>query len=232
MNETHGTDSEERRAEARWPGLFGLAIALTLYLLVPDSSTTPLRFVVVGILVAMFIPLFVINPHRLTRQTRWSRVMSIGLSLLLVAANQVNVFFVIRDLLDGTGTGNVILLTAFQVWITNIIAFGLLFWELDRGGPVARGNLPRDQLPAADFAFPQDTGGDSALEVQLVSSTKAGWRPGFVDYFYIALTNMTAFSPTDAMPLRSRTKLFMSLQSVTGFVLLALVISRAVNILA
>lgn len=232
MSKMITSDSEERRAEARWPGFFGLAIALTLYLLVPDNSTTPLRFVVVGILVTMFIPLFVINPHRLTRQTRWSRMMSIGLSLLLVAANQVNVVYVIQALLDGSGNGAQVLLTAFQVWITNIIAFGLLFWELDRGGPVARGNLPREQLPPADFAFPQDTGGDSALEVALVSSTKAGWRPGFVDYFYIALTNMTAFSPTDAMPLRSRTKLFMSLQSVTGFILLALVISRAVNILS
>jgi hypothetical protein len=39
-----------------------------------------------------------------------------------------------------------------------------------------------------------------------------------------------AFSPTDAMPLTSRAKALMGIQALTGYVLLALVIARAVNI--
>jgi hypothetical protein len=58
-----------------------------------------------------------------------------------------------------------------------------------------------------------------------------GGRPGYLDYGYLALTNMMAFSPTDVMPMTVRAKLLMGYQALTGFVLLALVISRAVTIL-
>jgi hypothetical protein len=172
-----------------------------------------------------------VNPHRLTRQTEWSRWLSITFTVVLVVANQINVAFVIRSLIEGSAEGTLLLLTALQVWITNVIAFGLLYWELDRGGPVARGNLARTELRVADFKFPQDESGDDVDEISRISSASADWRPGFVDYLYVSLTNMMAFSPTDAMPMRSRTKILMAAQALTGFILLALVISRAVNIL-
>lgn len=224
-------DNQERRSETRWPAFAGLAVALVLYLLVPNPDTALLRQVAVIILALMFIPLLVENPHRLTRQSEWSRWLSISFTLVLVVANQVNVAFVISSLIEGSASGTQLLLTAVQVWITNVIAFGLLYWDIDRGGPVARGNLDRHKLHIADFKFPQDESGDDVDEIRRNSSAGADWRPGFVDYLYVSLTNMMAFSPTDAMPMRTRTKLIMSAQALTGFVLLALVISRAVNIL-
>lgn len=205
--------------------------ALALYFTVPNPDTVVLRQFAVVLLALMFIPLLVVNPHRLSRQTQWSRWLSISFASVLVIANQVNVAYVIRSLIDGSANGPTLLLTALQVWITNVIAFGLLYWDLDRGGPVARGNLARAQLPIADFKFPQDESGDDVDEIRRVSAQAADWRPGFVDYLYVSLTNMMAFSPTDAMPMRSRTKIIMATQALTGFILLALVISRAVNIL-
>ncbi|RZU65316.1 putative membrane protein [Microterricola gilva] len=224
-------DAQERRSETRWPAFAGLVVALVLYILVPNPDTAVLRQVATVILILMFLPLLVENPHRLTRQSEWSRWLSITFTVALVVANQVNVAFVIRSLIEGSANGAQILLTALQVWITNVIAFGLLYWDIDRGGPVARGNLTRSELRTADFKFPQDESGDDVDEISRISSSRSDWRPGFVDYLYVSLTNMMAFSPTDAMPMRSRTKLIMGVQGVTGFVLLALVISRAVNIL-
>ncbi len=224
--------SQERRAETRWPAFAGIVAAAVLTASVPQPETVAVRTVGLIALAAMAIPLFVVNPHRLDRQTQWSRALAIVFAAVLVIVNQASVVSVIARLLDGSADGAVVLLEAGQVWATNIIAFGLLFWELDRGGPVARGTQPRSRLPIADFAFPQDDQGDAAPEVAAGSTGRADWRAGFVDYLYVSFTNTVAFSPTDAMPLRSRTKLLMAVQALTGFILLALVISRAVNILS
>lgn len=47
------------------------------------------------------------------------------------------------------GQARELLVAAGQVWLTNVIAFGLLFWELDRGGPVARTQVDRTDLAPA-----------------------------------------------------------------------------------
>lgn len=220
-----------RRAESRWPASAAILVAVALNLVGHDASTSVVRLVAAGITLALLIPLFVVNPRRLDTETRWSRGVSIALAVVLAVANQVNVVWVVVALVDGSTDGPLLLLTALQVWVTNVVAYALLFWEIDRGGPVARGTLDRSDLPAADFAFPQDSLGDAVTEVSRTSSEHADWRAGFVDYLYISATNTMAFSPTDTMPLSSRAKLLMAIEGVTGFVLLALVIARAVNIL-
>jgi hypothetical protein len=110
--------------------------------------------------------------------------------------------------------GAELLTAALQVWLTNIIVFGLAFWELDRGGPVARTQLPRDRLPAADFRFSQGENDDAVVEVAVGSSGRADWVPTLIDYLYESVTNSTAFSPTDTMPLTTWAKLLMSVESV------------------
>ena len=219
-----------RRAEARWPAFASLIVMLVLYALTPAEFVP--RLVLIGIAVLMFIPLIVLNPHRLTRETSWSRWLSISLGLVLVSGNLVDMGSLIFDLVSGSTLGYLILLTALQVWVANIVAFAIVYWEMDRGGPVSRGTQPRDKLGRPDFKFVQDDNADSVTEIRNQSSEIADWRPGFIDYLYLSLTNMTAFSPTDTMPLSSRAKMLMGLQSVCGFILLALVIARSVNILA
>jgi hypothetical protein len=116
--------------------------------------------------------------------------------------------------------------------LTNIIAFGLAFWEIDRGGPVARATLPRENLPPADFRFPQDEDEDTVAEVSSGSSAISDWRPEFPDYLYVSVTNSTAYSPTDTMPLSHRAKLLMAVESIEGLLISVLVIARAVGVLA
>ncbi|KQQ00748.1 MULTISPECIES: DUF1345 domain-containing protein [unclassified Rathayibacter] len=232
MSDSSGDGTRSRRrAESRWPASAAIVIAVALNVVGHNDGTSIVRLVAAGITLALLVPLFVVNPHRLDSETRWSRGVSITLAVVLTVANQVNVVVVIGDLVDGSADGPLLLLTALQVWVTNVVAYALLYWEIDRGGPVARGTLARAELPQADFAFPQDTYRDTVGEVAVSSSERADWRPGFVDYLYVSTTNTMAFSPTDTMPLSSRVKLLMSLEGFTGFVLLALVISRAVNIL-
>jgi hypothetical protein len=111
------------------------------------------------------------------------------------------------------------------------LVFALAYWELDRGGPVTRFRVGRPGLPAADFRFPQDEDHDAISEVAQRSSAKSGWAPGFIDYLYVSVTNSSAFSPTDTMPLTVRAKLLMAVESVSALVLSILVVAFAVGLL-
>jgi uncharacterized membrane protein len=116
--------------------------------------------------------------------------------------------------------GGELLLTGFMIWSTDVIVFGLWFWELDAGGPVARTRADTRTTP--DIQFPQDENPQLARE---------GWRPQVWDYMYVSLTTASAFSPTDAMPLTLRAKLLMGTESTVSLFLIVLVTARAVNVL-
>lgn len=224
--------ADPARAEHRWPAAVALIVALALYATLPSSFFPPLRYAVVGIGLVLLIPLFTVNPVRLRRETRLTRWLSVGQTLLLLLANQVAlVQLVIQLVSTGASDGPNLLLAALQVWITNVIVFALLYWELDRGGPVARTQEKRDNLPMADFRFPQDEDHDAVSEVAVRSSVRLNWTASFVDYLYFSASNSMAFSPTDSMPLSHRAKLLMMFESFAGFVILALVIARAVSLL-
>jgi len=226
--------AKERRpaTEWRWPPVVAIAVALALYATLPSEVPGILRGIVVVAAVVLVIPVVVLNPRRLDLETRWSRRLSVALVLLLLVANQVALGIVIHALLTTTGEdGPLVLLATLQVWVTNVIAFGLAYWELDRGGPVSRRIRPRPQLPHADFRFPQDEDHDAVQEVAVGSSEHSGWVAAFVDYLYFSLTNSMAFSPTDVMPLTTRAKALMAVESFVAFVILALVIARAVSLL-
>ncbi len=127
----------------------------------------------------------------------------------------------IVDLVRGEGIHDPsqLLLTGASIWFTNVIVFGLWYWEFDRGGPVERAVATQ---PFPDLLFPQMTSPDLA---------PPDWEPGFIDYFYVSFTNATAFSPTDTMPMTRWAKLTMLTQSAVSVVTVVLVIARAVNIL-
>ena len=135
----------------------------------------------------------------------------------------------VHSLLQPGTSGGSLLLGAMQVWVTDVVGFGLLFWELDRGGPVARRRLRRDELPPVDWRFSQDEVGDNVSEVAATASGTSGWVPTFVDYLYVSLTNSSAFSPTDTMPLSTRAKALMGLEATAALLTTLLVIARAVG---
>ena len=67
------------------------------------------------------------------------------------------------------------------------------------------------------FLLPQQTLSDPAYQ---------GWKPGFVDYLFLAFTTATAFSPADALPLTARAKMLMMLEATISLATVALVASR------
>jgi len=206
--------------EHRWPAVVALLSALTLYALLPSSFFPGLRYAVVGAGLVALIPLIVINPIRFQRQTVWSRRLALGQTLLLVVANQVALVQLIDQLINTTAThARGLLLSALQVWVTNVIVFALMYWEVDRGGPVARSGGVSGREHRTSLRFPQDD-----------SPAVPHWRPEFLDYLFTSLWASTAFSPTDAMPLTHRAKFLMAIESVAGLMVFALVIGRSVNL--
>jgi uncharacterized membrane protein len=160
---------------------------------------------------------------RLVRHDR-RREIVIALLGLVWFFNVVGVVVLVISLMSHSAaniTGRQLLLSGGAAWLTDAIAFGLVFWELDCGGPVARALATARSKP--DFQFPQDDNPQLARE---------GWRPRLWDYFYVSLTNAMAFSPTDAMPLTRPAKAFMAAESTLSAITVLLVAARAVNILS
>jgi hypothetical protein len=220
------------RAEHRWPAVGAVIVALTLYALLPSSFLPPLRIAVIATCVLLLVPVIALNPVRFNKQTVWSRRASIAGTVVLAIANHVALGQLVVQLVqaksDADGT---LLLAATQVWITHVIVYALIYWEMDRGGPVIRTTAKRADLPTADFRFPQDENHDAVAEVKAGSSAQVNWTASFVDYAYFSLSNSMAFSPPDAVPLLARTKVLVGLQEFGAFVILVLVIARAVSLL-
>lgn len=230
---TMATIAKERdRTEHRWPAVGSVVFALALYALLPSSFLPEFRYSVVGVCLLLLIPVIAINPVRLTKQTRWSRRFSVALTIVLSIANHIALVQLIIQLLqakkDASGS---LLLAAVQVWLTLVVSYALIYWEMDRGGPVVRTTAKRDEMPIADIRFPQDEDHDAIIEVARGSSAKSDWTASFVDYAYFALSNSMAFSPPDAVPLSGRAKILVGLQALAAYVILVLVIARAVSLL-
>jgi uncharacterized membrane protein len=220
-----------RAGEHRWPAALAILTAIVLYLLLPNRLIVGPRYVAPVLELLLLATLVAANPHRFTRETRELRLASLALVALIGITNTIALALLVNDLMGGTDQGSQLLVAALQVWLTNLIAFGLGYWELDRGGPVQRGLTARESLPAADFRFPQDEDHDTVPEVARRSSKWTDWRPTLLDYLYVSFTNSTAYSPTDTMPITPRAKVLMAAQGLESFLLTLLVIARAVNVL-
>jgi uncharacterized membrane protein len=152
------------------------------------------------------------------------REIVIGLLTVVWVFNLLGVVVLVTSLVPHSGsqiTGAQLLLSGGVVLFTDVIAFGLAFWELDCGGPVARALSTEPRKP--DFQFPQDENPQLA---------RGGWAPRLWDYLYVSLTNSIALSPTDAMPLTRPAKRLMAAESILSAVTILLVAARAVNILS
>jgi len=223
---------EHRRVgqgENRFPPALAVVVAGVVYALLPDSLLFTPRLVIPAAEALLLVALVVANPRRMVRQTRWSRIASAALTALIIVANLVALGMLVASLTKRSASGSGLLVAAMQVWVTNVIGFALLYWELDRGGPVARREERRDKLPPADWRFSQDENDDTVTEVAVGSSKTSGWIPIFLDYLYLSLTNSSAFSPTDTMPLTNRAKALMGIEATAALLTSLLVIARAVG---
>jgi hypothetical protein len=223
-------ESTSRRStdgENRLPPAVAVVIAIVVYALLPSSVQVTNRLVIPAVEALLLVALIATNPRRMTRETRWSRWLSIGLSAIVIVANLASLGLLISEL--SSTQGNRLLVAAMQTWLTNVIGFALLYWELDRGGPVARRRKDRNDIPAADWRFSQDENDGAVVEVKRTSSKSADWIPVFVDYAYVSLTNSSAFSPTDTMPLSSRAKILMGIQATAALLMSLVLVAFAVG---
>jgi hypothetical protein len=211
------------QGELRWPVAITTALAIGLQVFVPDKLTlvSP-SWILPAAQGALLVVLVTANPHRIDRQSRVMRMLSLALGALLTLANAWSVARLAIGITQGHlgQKAGQLLITGAVIWLTNVIAFALWYWEFDRGGPVARALNLKDQ--GLDFLYPQMT-----LPPEMIP---ADWEPAFLDYLYLAFTNATAFSPTDVLPLSRWAKVGMTVQSIISLVTVALVVSRAVNI--
>jgi uncharacterized membrane protein len=219
------TDVEPIFIEPRWPIAIALAaftcLTVVLRVLQPHRESVGPHWLVPGLEIALLVALIVADPTHLARRARWLRPVAITLIGLLAVAAMVSSVTLIVDLIRGskvTESATSLLASGALIWLGNALVFGLLYWELDSGGPLAR---YRRQRPFPDFAFSQQLNPELA---------PAGWRPRYVDYLILGVTTSTAFSPTDVMPMTAWAKLTMALQSLISLTVIGLVIARAVNV--
>jgi hypothetical protein len=176
-------------------------------------------WLVVGAPSALLVASFLIGPQRVGLARVRREIASVTLGLLWLGTT-TGIICVIVSLMHWRPDGAQLLATASVVLLANVLTFSLVFWELDDGGPVARAVAASRTTP--DFQFPQDENPELA---------RPDWGPALVDYVYLSVTNSIAFSPTDAMPLTHRAKLFMGLEAGVSAVTVLIVAARAVNIL-
>jgi uncharacterized membrane protein len=230
-----GTDSDARieagravgrpyppsaHSEPNWPAQASVLLAIGLQLLLPERVTAgPTWMLPVGEAV-LLVGLTMASPRRLEGEHQGRRRLALVLTALVSLANIISLVLLIHELLHHDITqGRELIIAGALIWLTNVLIFGLWYWETDRGGPGIRA-AGRDRAP--DFLFPQMS--DDRIEPR-------DWRPIFLDYLYVSLTNAAAFSPTDTLPLTPTAKSIMGLQSLVSLVTIGLVVSRAVNIL-
>ncbi|HEX3393986.1 MAG TPA: hypothetical protein VHS52_05615 [Acidimicrobiales bacterium] len=209
------------RGEPRWPVSMVVVGALLLQTSLPAHLAFHPRWLLPSLEGLLLVGLVVADPRRIERRSAGLRVTSMVLIALISAANAWSAGRLVLGLVHGTehATASRLLMSGGAIWLTNVIVFALWYWELDRGGPVARAMAMQ---PYPDFLFAQ---------MQSPELAPPQWEPAFVDYLYLSFTNATAFSPTDVLPMSRWAKCTMMLQSAVSLATVVLVIARAVNIL-
>jgi uncharacterized membrane protein len=205
--------------EPRWPASLALVVCAALYVVLPDRLVVGPHWLL-PVLVALPLAPLSARKHRHPDESTWIRHATIGLIALVTLANVTSMALLVHHLLvSQVSQGRQLIYSAVAVWLTNVIVYGLWFWEVDRGGPHRRASGEKLQ---PDLQFPQMESPNLAPE---------HWRPHFTDYLYTSFANGTSFAPADAMPLSFRMKALFTTESIVSLVTIAVVAARAVNIL-
>lgn len=205
-----------------WHVQIAMLVAIILQLALPDRFTAGAHYAIPAIEAILLVALMFTTPKEPVFRSLSRRINAVTLIAITSAANAYALVTVASLLLKGAQAavnGRALVLVALNIYITNVIIFGLWYWEMDGGGPGERQRIARYEQ---DFLFPQN---------QNESYRHPEWKPTFIDYLYLSSTNAMAFSPTDTMPLSRRAKVLMLVQASVSLVAIALVAARAVNIL-
>lgn len=214
--------NQTRRIESRWLVCLVVVAVFVLLTLLPGRVRVLPFWVGCALVAALIVSMLGLSLS--TNKRRWSRIEGIA-TLVFILVTEVallhNLQFLLSQMVRNQVklTGVTLLTSSIALWSTNVLIFAIVYWRIDRGGPEARAN----QAPTPpDWLFPQGTVPELAPR---------GWCPSFIDYFFLAFCTATAFSPTDALPLTSRAKALMMLESVLSLVTIIAVLARAINTL-
>jgi hypothetical protein len=211
------------RGEHWWPVASAILVTAGLHVALPARYRVQPVWLLPAVELALLVVLIIGDPGRIDRQKPWLRIVTSSVIALITLANLLGaVRLVLETLTNNQLFANHpggLLAAGAVIWVTNVIAFGLWYWDLDRGGAAARAHRPYDN-PA--FVFP---------EMQNAGYAPPDWVPRFVDYLALAFWTATAISPTDISAIRSWAKMLMMLEASGSIVLAALVIARAINVL-
>ena len=211
------------RGEHWWPVALAIIVVAGLHVALPAKYRVNPPWVAPAVLLALLAALLIGDPGRIDRQKTWLRIITDIMIAFITVANLFAAVHLVRDILTNNkvfaSNAPGLLATGGVIWATNVIAFGLWYWDLDRGGAAARAHHPYAN-PA--FVFP---------EMQHTDYAPAGWVPTFADYLSLSFWTATAFSPTDVSAIKRWAKLLMMTEAVVSLGIGALVIARAINIL-
>ncbi len=185
-----------------------------LFLLLPQYLLVGPRWLLLVIEVALLAPPVVSRIAGYHLSHRVSRWLAYGLLAALTAALVASLGKLVLNLPNLSA--HLLLVPGILLWAANVLIFASWYWETDGDGPVSRHHAGHE---AADFQFPQQQGGNTD-----------GWRPGFVDYLFLAFCTATALSPADTLPLSRRAKLLMMVEAVISMVVIVMLLARFVNI--
>jgi hypothetical protein len=218
--ETERLRDRLERGDPLWPVQLAVGATIALHLTLSEKVLVGPRWLIPSIEGVLLVILIVIAPARATGRSLRVRRFALFVVGFVTLTTVISLVLLVHFLINGGKPGgHSLILSGLVLWATNVLIFAVWYWEMDRGGPVVR-YQHRDAMP--DFQFPQMENPKFAPD---------GWMPGFLDYFYTSLTNSTAFSPTDTMPLTQTAKILMGVQGVSALVTVGLVVARAVNIL-
>lgn len=213
-----GPTSVEATTEPRWPALLGLLAIGGVYLAVPERLTIGPNWTVLAVIAGLLVPTVVSHRMGSLRVNFW---LGILVSALVTGAIVWSLGALIAALPDKRQPPEDLLRSAVALWVGNVLVFASWYWRLDAGGPSRRDE--RRAHTEGAFLFPQMT--------QHGSAAMRAWKPGFVDYLFLAFTTSTAFSPTDVPVLSRWAKALMMVQSCISLSTIAILAARAINIL-
>ena len=211
--------NKHHKIEPLWHVQLILIGVIILQLLLGASQTKLSRFGIPVLEFLLLVVLQIVTPKTPTFTSKLRRAVAVALIILIAAANIIALQQLLEVVFNHSfSSANALLGNAVRVYITTLITFALLYWEMDGGGPGLRRN---DELNYHDFLFPQ----------QHYFNSTAGWYATFIDYLYVSLTNMTNFTSSDTLPLSRRAKLLMGSQSLISLAIVVLVTARAISLL-
>jgi hypothetical protein len=199
----------------RWSYLLAILVIGILFSILSENVTLGPSWMVPLIAFILLIPL---GLAVFKRHHKWTRIIAFSIMGLVTVGLVSSVIFLVLNLFSHTGSASILFRNAIILWVANVLVFSIWYWEIDQGGPAVR---HVNKLEPVDFLFPQ-----------LIADAKlwSDWKPGYLDYLFLAYNTNTAFSPTDTMVMSRQAKLLMMTQGSISLVIVAVLAARAINI--